>query len=214
MDGIGIRPVLHRMADRIAADGYYVLLPNLFYRRGRAALSDAAEILKPENRLKLMDLVLSVTPDRVVRDAEGFFRFLSAQKDASAGSKVGLTGYCMGGSMVVRIAAHHADRVAAAASFHGGRLVTDAPDSPHRLLGRITTELYFGHADHDQGMPVEAIARLEEALKAAGARYRTELYTGALHGFTMADLPVYNQAACEQHWDRLLDLLRRNLKSV
>jgi carboxymethylenebutenolidase len=214
MDGIGIRPVLRQMADRIAAGGFYVLLPNMFYRRGRAPLFDVAEILNPENRPKLMEIVLSVTPELIVRDAGVFLDFLAAQKEVKPDSKVGLTGYCMGGGMVVRTAAHYPNRVAAGAAFHGGGLATDAPDSPHRLVAPITAELYFGHADQDRGMPLEAIAQLDEALKAATVRFQTEVYTGALHGFTMPDLPVYNEAACEKHWERLLGLYGRTLNAA
>jgi carboxymethylenebutenolidase len=212
MDGIGIRPVLRAMADRLAENGYYVLLPNMFYRRGSAAPIDVAEVLKPENRAALMDLVFSLTPERVVSDAGALLEFLDNQKEVKPGSAVGLTGYCMGGGMVMRTAAHYAERVASAASFHGGRLATDSPDSPHRLVQRITAELYFGHADRDQSMTAEDIARLEDALQKAGSRYQAELYTGALHGFTMPDLPAYNKAACDQHWERLLALFGRTLK--
>jgi carboxymethylenebutenolidase len=212
MDGIGIRPVLREMADRLAANGYYVLLPNLFYRRGRAVPVDVTELLSPKNRASLMDLVQSLTPERVVGDANVFLDFLGAQREVASSIPVGLTGYCMGGGMVVRTAAHYPERVASAASFHGGRLATDAPDSPHRLVNRITAELYFGHADQDAGMTTEDIERLDEALRKAGTRYRTELYAGALHGFTMPDLPVYHKAACDQHWDRLLSLFARTLK--
>jgi carboxymethylenebutenolidase len=212
MDGVGIRPILREMADRLAANGFYVLLPNMFYRGGRVAPIDVAEILRPENRASLVDLVHSLTPERVVRDAGVFFDFLGAQKEVTSGSPVGLTGYCMGGGMVMRTAAHYPERVASAASFHGGRLATDAPDSPHRLVSRITAELYLGHADQDASMTAEDIARLDEALQKAGTHYRAELYTGALHGFTMSDLPVYNKAACDQHWDRLLALYGRTLK--
>ncbi|MGA2776041.1 MAG: dienelactone hydrolase family protein [Steroidobacteraceae bacterium] len=95
----------------------------------------------------------------------------------------------------------------AAASFHGGRLATGDPSSPHRLVGRITASLYFGHADQDQSMPLADIERLEAALESAGTRFQSEIYAGARHGFTMSDLPAYDQRACEQHWDRLLHLL-------
>ena len=213
MDGIGFRPALRRMADRIAANGFYVLLPNLFYRYGPAPQVDAAEVLKSENRPKLTGMVQSLTPEIVRRDAGVFLDFLAAQREVKPNGKVGLTGYCMGGSMAVRTAAYYPDRVAAAASFHGGRLVTDAADSPHRLLEKIAAELYFGHADQDQTMPLENIARLDDSLKAAGTRYRTELYAGAMHGFTMQDSPMYNAAACSRHWNRLLDLFERTLKS-
>lgn len=211
MDGIGVRPVLRDMADRLAANGYYVLLPNMFYRGGRAAPVDVAEVLRPENRAALMELVLSLTPERVVSDAGAFLEFLAAQKEVKSGSPVGLTGYCMGGGMVMRTAAHYAERVASAASFHGGRLATASTDSPHHLVHRISAELYFGHADQDSGMTPEEIARLEDALQRAGRRYQAELYAGALHGFTMPDFPVYNKAACDQHWDRLLALFHRTL---
>jgi carboxymethylenebutenolidase len=214
MDGIGIRPVLRQMADRIADSGFYVLLPNMFYRRGRAPLFDAAEILKPENRAKLMDIVLSVTPELLLRDAGVFLKFLAERPQVRLASKVGLTGYCMGGAMVMRTAAGFPDRVAAGASFHGGGLATDSPSSPHRLAGKIKAELYVGHADHDHGMPPADIARLETALAASGVRYQSELYVGAGHGFTMADMPVYDEAACRKHWDRLLDLYARTLRAA
>lgn len=212
MDGIGVRPVMHQMADRIAARGYYVLLPNLYYRHGRAPLFEVAEILRPENRPKLMGMVLSVTPELVLRDAGIFLNFLGAQKEVNPTSKMGLTGYCMGGSMAIRTAAHYPEKIAAAASFHAGRLVTEAADSPHRLVGQISAELYFGHADKDPSMPTADIARLDEHLQAAGTRYQSELYAGAMHGFTMSDLPPYNETACNQHWDRLLSLYARTLK--
>jgi carboxymethylenebutenolidase len=212
MDGIGIRPVLREMADRLAENGYYVLLPNMFYRAGRATPIVVAEVLRPENRAALMELVSSLTPERVVSDAGAFLEFLATQKEVRSGSPVGLTGYCMGGAMVVRTAAHYPERVASAASFHGGRLATALPDSPHHLVGRITAELYFGHADQDHGMTPQDIARLEDALQKAGSCYQAELYPGALHGFTMPDLPAYNKAACDQHWERLLALFGRTLK--
>jgi carboxymethylenebutenolidase len=213
MDGIGIRAVLRDMADRLALSGYFVLLPNMFYRRGPAAPVEVSEILKPENRPALMDLVQSLTPERVMRDAGVFIEFLAVQREVKTAGPIGLTGYCMGGSMVVRTAAHYPERIASAASFHGGRLATDAPDSPHRLVNRITAELYFGHADQDQSMTADDIVRLEHALQEAGTHHRSELYTGALHGFTMSDMPVYDQAASDRHWDRLLDLYARTLKA-
>ncbi len=211
MDGIGIRPVLRQMADRIAAEGYYVLLPNMFYRRGRAPVFDVATVLNPENRPALMELVLSLTPERVVRDAGVFLGMLAAQKEVAPGRKVGLTGYCMGGGMVVRTAAAFPARVAAGASFHGGRLATDDPASPHRLVGEIRCPLYFGHADQDQSMTPEQIDRLAQALRDAGTAFEAELYSGARHGFTMPDLPVYDQKACDKHWQRLLALFKEPL---
>jgi carboxymethylenebutenolidase len=214
MDAIGIRPVLHAMAARIAAGGYYVLMPNVFYRQGRADPGWPAGALKPENRAKLIERMQALTPDAVVRDAGAFLAFLGSQKAVKPGSQVGLTGYCMGGGIALRTAAHFPDRIAAAASFHGGNLATEAPDSPHRLLGQVTAELYFGHADQDRIMPPADIARLDAALQAAPIRSKSELYEGALHGFTMPDLPAYDKAAEDRHWDRLLDLYSRTLNPV
>jgi carboxymethylenebutenolidase len=211
MDAIGIRPVLQRMAERIAANGFYVLMPNLFYRQGRAQPGEAAEVLKPENRPKLIERMQALTPDAVSRDAGVFLKFIASQKNVKSGSKVGLTGYCMGGGMALRTAEAYPDRVAAAASFHGGNLATEAPDSPHRLVGQVKGELYFGHADQDRIMPPEDIARLDGALQAAKVRYQSELYHGALHGYTMPDLPAYNKAAEDRHWERLLALFQRTL---
>jgi carboxymethylenebutenolidase len=213
MDGVGFRPTLHRMADRIASAGYFVFLPNLFYRRGRAEAVDVRELFTPESRAKRMDYVRSLTPELLTKDAGVFLGFLSSRKEVDPSSKIGLTGYCMGGSMALRTAARYPDRIGAAASFHGGRLVTDAPDSPHRLVESIGAELYFGHADKDEAMTAADIARLEEALKAAGSRYESELYAGAQHGYTMKDLPMYDEAAAERHFDKLLGLFERNLKA-
>lgn len=214
MDGVGMRDVLHKMADRIAANGYYVLLPHMFYRAGRAPVFDAAEILKPENRPKLMEFVMSLTPEKAVADAGVFLDFIAQQKQVKPGSKVGLTGYCMGGGMVMRTAAAYPDRVGAGAAFHAGRLATTDATSPHLLANKIKAELYFGHADQDSGMTAEDIKRLDEALKAAGARFESELYVGALHGYTMPDLPIYNKDACDRHWRRMLGLFGSNLKAA
>ncbi|MDT4986680.1 MAG: carboxymethylenebutenolidase [Micromonosporaceae bacterium] len=218
MDGIGLRPRLSEMAEQIAAHGYLVLAPNLFYRHGRAPLvADLSDLLKPENRAKLMEsfrrFATSLTPEAAMRDAAAYVNFLSAHRSVTSGP-IGITGYCMGGAMALRTAAAFADRVAAAASFHGGNLATDAPDSPHLLADRISAELYFGHADEDRSMTQEQITRLEAALDAAGVHYRSELYPGAAHGFTMADTAAYNAAATDRHWTNLLALLDRNLPAA
>jgi carboxymethylenebutenolidase len=113
--------------------------------------------------------------------------------------------------LAIRIAAAHPDRVAALAGFHGGGLVTDDDDSPHRSVDSLRAELYFGHADGDRSNSPEQIAALDEALDAAGVAHRTELYEGAAHGYTMADTPAYNEAAAERHFDALFDLLERTL---
>ncbi len=141
-----------------------------------------------------------------------FLDLLAAQKEVRPDGKVGLTGYCMGGGMVVRTAAQYPDRVAAGASFHGGGLATDDASSPHRLAGKVRGRLYFGHADQDPFMTPEQIDRLDQALTAAGTVYEAELYGGARHGFTMSDLPVYNREAGDKHWRRLLTLFQETLR--
>jgi len=212
MDGIGFRDTLKRMADRLAAAGYLVLLPNLYYRLGRAAPVDVADVLRPENRPRLTERVQSITPAALLADADGFLDYLDGHPRAKPGHPIGVVGYCMGGAHALRTAAHLGARVAAAASFHGGRLATDGADSPHLLAPRIRAELYIGHAHEDPAMTTEQIARLDQALAAAQVRYRAELYDGARHGWTMADLPAYDAPACEKHWDRLLSLYASTLK--
>jgi carboxymethylenebutenolidase len=214
MDGAGVRPAVHSIAERIAANGFYVLLPNMYYRVRRAPVIDAAEIFKPESRSKLMELVGSLSPARVVADAGAFLDFLAAQAEVKPNSKVGLTGYCMGGAMVVRTSAAYPDRVGAGASHHGGRLVTKDPDSPHLLLAKISGELYFGHADNDEYMPRADIARFDAALQESGVTYESEVYPGASHGYTMIDFPVYDAVAADKHWRRLLGLFGKTLKQV
>jgi carboxymethylenebutenolidase len=212
MDGFGPRDYLYEMAQKMAEPGYYVLLPNLLYRARRAPVLDVKFPLKKEDMPKvspqLMPLIQGLTSEMSMKDAGALLDFLSGEKEAKPG-KVALTGYCMGGAMALRTAARYPNRIAVAASFHGGRLATDAPDSPHVGLGSVQAELYIGHADKDASMPPEQIARLEEALKKSGVRYKAEVYAGAAHGYTMADLPAYNEAALKKHWEKLFALLKR-----
>ncbi|POX42551.1 dienelactone hydrolase [Streptomyces sp. Ru73] len=215
MDAIGLRPVLEDMARELAAQGYYVLLPNLFYRSGPAPVVELSDLSTPEGREaffgKVMPLVRELTPDLALRDAESYLGFLAEQERVRPGA-VGLTGYCMGGALAMRTAARFPDRVAAAASFHGGHLATDAPDSPHRLAGDIRAELYFGHASQDDSMNAGHIAELERALDAAGVTYRSEVYPDTVHGFTMADTAAYSASGLARHWEALRDLFGRTLK--
>ncbi|KUL36817.1 dienelactone hydrolase [Streptomyces sp. NRRL F-4489] len=214
MDAFGLRPALEEMARRLAGHGYTVLVPNVLYRAGRAPLVELPDHINPAERPdifgKLAPIMQALTPERAMRDAGAYLGWLAGSPLVSDGP-VGTTGYCMGGVLAVRTAAAFPDRVAAAASFHAGRLVTDAEDSPHRLLRPITAELYFGHADHDQSMTAEHIETLEGALDAAGVRYRSELYEGAHHGYTQPDTAAYHAEANERHWQALLDLLSRTL---
>ncbi|MPY59955.1 dienelactone hydrolase family protein [Streptomyces spongiae] len=214
MDAFGLRPHLKNMADRLAAAGYTVLVPNVMYRHGRAPLVELPEFINPAERPEIIQdirpFMATLTPEAAMRDAAAYLDWLAASPLTTDGP-AGVTGYCMGAGLALRTAGTHPDRVAAAAGFHGAYLATDAPDSPHLLAGRVTAELYFGHADQDATNPAEQIDRLDKALTEAGVRHRTEVYAGAHHGFTQADTAMYGAEAAERHWTALLDLLNRAL---
>ncbi|WP_037679683.1 dienelactone hydrolase family protein [Streptomyces griseus] len=212
MDAFGLRPHLRSMADRLAAAGYTVLVPNLFYRHGGAPVFELPEFIDPRARPEIFEqigpVMQSLTPELAMRDADAYLRWL-ADSPLVAEGPVALTGYCMGARLSLLTAGTFPERVAAAAGFHGGRLATDTPDSPHLVAERVTAELYFGHADEDPSLPPEQIERLEDALAKAGVRHRCEVYPGAHHGFTQADTAAYHQDGDERHWAALLDLLKR-----
>ena len=212
MDAYGLRPTIADMVERIAADGYVVLAPNVFYRAGRAPVLPLPDFSDPEARTKffqsLRPLFEQLTPERVDADGAAYLDYLG---QVAAPGPAAITGYCMGARVGWRIATEHPDRVAALAGFHAGGLATDAPDSPHRAAGQIKAELYFGFADEDPSMSAEQIAALERALDEAGARYRSEVYPGAQHGYTMADTPAHNEDARERHFRELRALLTRSL---
>jgi carboxymethylenebutenolidase len=211
-DAFGLRPHLRSMADRLAEAGYTVLVPNVFYRHGRAPVVELPEFIDPEARpdifQKVGPLIGGLTPDLVERDAGAYLRWL-AESPLVADGPIAVTGYCMGARLTLYTAGAYPDRVAAAAGFHGGRLATDDPTSPHLAAQHITAELYFGHADQDSSLPEEQIKRFEDALTAAGVRHRCEVYPGAQHGYTQADTSSYDAEADERHWVALLDLLDR-----
>jgi carboxymethylenebutenolidase len=202
MDAYGLRPQIDRMADRIAAEGYLVLAPNVFYRDVRGELLSPEEIGGGSAFEKVMPLVRGLTPDVVVRDGPAYL-------DALGDDPVAITGYCMGGRAGWHLAAAYPDRVAALGGFHVGSLVTDADDSPHHKAPSIEAEVYFGHADNDRSMNPAQIAALDEAMDDAGVVHRTEVYEGAAHGYTMADTPAYDEAAAERHYRELFALLGR-----
>ena len=213
-DAFGLRPRLTGMADRIAARGYTVLVPNLLYRGGRAPQADLSGLADPERRGavigQVMPLVHALDTPSITRDAVSYLDTLAGQNHVAPGPVV-IVGYCMGGRNALRVIEAYPDRVAGIASFHGGGLATDQPDSPHLRVGAITGEVYLGHADADPAMTAEQIAVLEAALDAAGVRYRSEVYDGASHGFTMADTAAYHSAAEQRHWENLFGLLDRVL---
>jgi carboxymethylenebutenolidase len=209
-DGFGIRPVLREMARELAGHGYYVLVPNLFYRHGPAPVIELPEHIGEEVRpavfAQLMPLIEAHTAERVLSDADAYLRFLTTQPEVGAGP-VAVTGYCIGGLLAMRTAASRPGQVAAVAGFHGP-VGADGPDSLHRL----TAEVYLGHAETD--MTPEALGELNQVLDAAGVGYTSEIYPGTIHGFTMSDTDAFNPAALQRHWDRLLPLLGRTLKQT
>jgi carboxymethylenebutenolidase len=211
-DAFGLRPRIEEMVDRIAERGYAVLAPNILYRGGRSPLIDPEELQDPERRSnafgKLRPMMQALTAEAVARDAKSYLDFFAAQPGVDPGPVV-IVGYCMGGMNALRVIEAYPDRVKALASFHGGRLVTDQPDSPHLNVAAITGEVYFGHADNDGSMNADQIRTLEEALEAAGVTYTSEVYEGAPHGYTMTDTAMHNEAGEQRHWVNLFALLER-----
>ena len=209
MDAFGLRPAIDQMADRIAADGYVVLAPNVFYRAGRLPMPDLSDSEARASFFQsIRPLMDELVPERVASDGGAYLDCLA---DLAQPGPVGITGYCMGGRIAWRIAAAHPDRVAALAAFHPGGLVTDAPDSPHRSAGHLKAELYFGFADQDPSMTADQIATLERTLDDVGARYHADVYESAPHGYTMADTLAFDEAARERHFGELHALLERTL---
>ena len=215
MDAFGPRPQLEEMAERIAHDGYVVLVPNLFYREGPAPVVDTSDLMDPEARAAkfkvLMPMIRALTPELSAADSDAYLDYLAAH-DQVTDEPVGVVGYCMGGAHALRAAAHRPDDVAAAALFHPARLATDEPDSPHLLVDRLQAEVYVAAAEGDQGFPPEQQQRLDDALTEAGVTHTVVQYGGAQHGFTMADTAVHDEAAADRHWTALLDLFRRTLR--
>lgn len=211
MDAIGLRPRIAEMAERIASQGYVVLAPNVFYRAGAAPVVELPDFFDPDARASFLPavrpLIEQLTPQVAGRDGAAYLDYLAGV----AQEPVGVTGYCMGARVGLRIAAAYPDRVTALAGFHGGGLATDSPDSPHLSVGSLASEVYFGHADNDRSNTPEQIAALDRALDEAGVRHRTEVYPGAIHGYTMSDTPAYNEEFAERHFRELFALLGRTL---
>jgi carboxymethylenebutenolidase len=212
MDGLGIRPILFEMSQRIADDGYVVLMPDTYYRGGPYEPFNPKAIFAEGN---LFDHIgkwfMSTNPLKAAADTKDYIAYLDSRSDV-AGEKIGTTGYCMGGAMALAAAGTYPDRIAAAASFHGGNLASDEPTSPHLLAGTMKGRIYVAGADEDPYYPLEMHERLKAAFDAAGTDYEAEIYPGALHGWTMADFPIYNEPAAERHFDELHKLYAATLK--
>jgi carboxymethylenebutenolidase len=212
MDGIGIRPALFEMGEKLASAGYYVLLPDLFYRGGPYEPIDAKKVfVDPEMRAALMKKLTGlVSIELTMRDTRAFLAHLANEPDVKPG-KVGITGYCMGGRMALAAAGHFPDRVAAAAAYHPGNVATDAPDSPHLRAPEIKAQVYVGAAMEDPSFPEEQQQRLQQALTAAGVTFELASYP-CRHGWVPSDTPVHDPAGGERHWQTLLGLFERTLR--
>jgi carboxymethylenebutenolidase len=218
----GVRPANIGVAKRLAERGFAVLMPNVFHRYSRMT-PDGFEPQDHDEKMKTLQALFgALTPQNMVDDGKAYVEFLQTQKgvkkgSASAGAgaqsnKVGVVGYCFTGQMALRTAAAEPDKVAAAASFHGGFLVTDKPDSPHRILGPIKARLYFGHAVEDQTATPEQVKTLEAALRDWHGAFESEFYAGALHGWTVPGRDVYNEVQAERAFEKMVELFEATLE--
>jgi carboxymethylenebutenolidase len=207
----GLRDATRELSARLAEHGYVVLMPNVFYRTSKPPLFTFTPNFADERTQKrFAELISPLKPDAVERDAAAFLDFL-ATLDGVRSGKLGVVGYCFTGGYALRAAASQPDRVAAAASFHGGGLCTDLPASPHLVLPRIRARLYFGHAIKDRSMPQEAIDKLGQALAAWGGKFESEVYEGAYHGWTMPG-QAHNPVQAERAFAKLTELLAQTLR--
>jgi carboxymethylenebutenolidase len=218
-DAFGLRPTMRDIGKRIAAEGYSVLVPNPFYRVTKAPGVDITHFSfqNPADMQKLQGLMGPMNaPGGIEKDAAAFIAFLDQQKEVNKAKKVGTQGYCMGGPLVVRTAAAVPNRVGAGASFHGGGLVTDNPNSPHLLAPKIKGRMYFGIASNDDMRQPDAKDKLKEAFAAAKVPAEIEVYTKALHGWCVPDMPaqpapIYNKPDAEKAWTKLVALYKMAL---
>jgi carboxymethylenebutenolidase len=207
MDAFGVRPNLDSMAQRLASNGYFVVVPNLYYRSGAFAPFDPKEVsVEGPERDRFKGMIGSITDTKVMRDTAAVIEYLDSSPRPRK-DKIGVVGYCMGGGFALSAAGMFPDRVAVAASFHGGSLATDRPDSPHLLAKRMRGKIYIGVAELDPSFSTEQRERLEQALTGAGVNYTLETYENAKHGFAVTGHLVYDRDASERHWQRLLELL-------
>jgi carboxymethylenebutenolidase len=209
MDGLGIRPALFEMGQRLANGGYYVMMPDLYYRSG---FTNGPRLFSdPDIRAEWTKNVLpTVSVANIMRDVPAFLGYLDARDEVRPG-KIGTTGYCLGGRLSLSAAGHFPNRIAAAASYHGGQLATDAPDSPHRLAPSMKARVYVAGAIEDPGFDDAQKQRLDDALTAAHVDHVVETYN-ARHGWVPSDTPVHDPEAAERHWQTLFDLLDNTLE--
>lgn len=211
MDAPGIREELRDMARRLASVGYYVMLPNLYFRAGVEELGPLSPDPSSPVRQRITALMNGLSMGMVMETTDALLAF--ADGDAAADARrVGCLGYCMSGQYALNAAARHPDRVKAAASLYGVRLVTDAPDSPHRALKAATAEIYAAFAETDEYVPLSMMEPLARSAQEAGLRHEVELYPAVDHGFAFPQRRTYDRPAAERHWERLFALFDRNLR--
>jgi carboxymethylenebutenolidase len=212
MDGLGIRPAMLEVGERLASNGYYVLLPDLYYRSGAYEPMDPRVVLAdPEKRRIVMERFFALaTQANIMSDTQAFLDFLATQPDVRPGG-IGTTGYCMGGLMSLTAAGTFPDRIVATASYHAGGLATDDPGSPHLLAPKIRSRVYIGGAARDSHFPDEMKERLREALNNAGVDHKIETFQ-AEHGWVFRDIPSYDLEAAERHWQTVLALFDSTVK--
>ena len=211
MDAPGVREELRDMARRLATVGYYVLLPNLYYRAGRDTIygPDVLEQGSFEHtRMRAVRTKMTIPP--VMDDVAAMLAFVDRQPEVKKGP-VGCHGYCMSGPYALAAAARYPDRVAAAASFYGTWLVSDAVESPHLTLGKAKGELYIACAEHDELAPPDMVAELRRLFEQSGARGELEIYPHVHHGFAFPGRWCFDKQAAERHWERLIALYGRTL---
>ena len=211
MDAPGIREELRDMARRLGTVGYYVMLPNLYYRSDVEELGSVVGEANLATRQKALQLMTTINIPMVMQDVDALLAFAGRDKAASPGP-MGCVGYCMSGQYAVNAAVRHPERIRAAASIYGVALVSDKPDSPHLAAQRTDARLYFGCAENDQYAPMEMIDRLRAEIAAKGGNAEVEIYPGTAHGFAFPSRPLYDKAAAERHWERLFTLFRAALK--
>jgi carboxymethylenebutenolidase len=214
MDAPGIREELRDMARRIGTTGYYVLLPNMYYRNGREGNYgfDFSQIRSDESqRDKMFAVMDTLTNARVVSDTAPMLEHIRGAGAAAAGG-IGCVGYCMSGQFVMSAGSAYPDDFAAIASYYGVKIITDQDDSPHLYANKIKGEVYLAFAAEDPHVPQEIVDALPAALSEAGVNHRIEIYPGTEHGFAFPQRPVYVKEAGERHWERMLALFERNLK--
>jgi carboxymethylenebutenolidase len=212
MDAPGIREELRDMVRRLASAGYYVLLPNLYYRAGELELGPYSGPANVGARERMMGLMESLTIPLVMADTDALLAFTKSDAAASPGP-AGAVGYCMSGQFAINAAALHPERFSAAASIYGVRLVTDAADSPHRVAAKARAELYFACAETDHWAPLPMIETLKGALADRAMDTEVEIYPGVEHGFAFPQRAAYDRDAAERHWERLFSLFARRLRS-